>query len=350
LLSAGLPIVRLFTPEHGLRADAPDGASVAGGTDPLTGLEAVSLYGERMRPAPDSLADLDAVLCDLPDIGVRYYTYTWTLTHVIDACAEAGLPLWVLDRPNPLGGDLAAVEGPLLEPARESFIGRHSIPIRHSLTAGELARLWQRERRPDADVRVIECDGWRRHLLWPDSGLPFVPTSPAIRRFEAALLYAGLCVFEATNASVGRGSVLSFEAVGAPWLEEERVVERLEERRLPGVACDVVRFVPGIGPHVGAECRGVRLAVREPAAVRPVALGLALLADVAALHPGRFAWAPYPTAANPAGTAHLERLLGTDRIGRALEDAPDRVDAARLAEWTSAPGWADRWAAVRIYD
>jgi uncharacterized protein YbbC (DUF1343 family) len=350
LLDAGLPIVRLFAPEHGLAVAAPDGAAVGDGVDPVTGLPVTSLYGPRLRPPPDTLAGLDLVVCDLPDLGVRCYTYAWTMTHVIDACAAAGVPVAVLDRPDPLGGRAADVEGPVLEPAFASFIGRHTIPLRHGLTIGELAVLWQRDRRPDADVRVVACAGWRREWLWPDLDLPFVPTSPAIRRYEAALFYAGLCVFEATNLSVARGTDLSFEAVGAPWLDAARLASRVADRRPPGVAVEPVRFTPGTGPYAGEACNGLRLHAIAPHAVRPVALGLALLADVARLHADAFAWAPYPTAANPAGTHHFERLLGTGRIRPVIEAAAGSVDAAVLADWTAAPRWAARHRAVVRYD
>jgi len=349
LLDAGVPVVRLFSPEHGLSAAAPDGAGVPGGTDPVTGLPVVSLYGQRMRPAPESLEGLDGVLVDLPDIGTRCYTYAWTMTHVIDACAEAGLPVWVLDRPNPLGGALTGVEGPMLEPEHRSFVGRHVIPLRHGLTIGELARLWQRECRPGADVRVIACEGWRRDWLWPDTGLPFVPTSPAIRRFDAALLYPGLCLFEATNLSVGRGTDFAFEVVGAPWLDAAAVAERLAARQPPGVVVTTDAFTPEAEPYAGQRCEAVRIAVREPVRVRSVALGIALLADIAAHHRGVFTWARYPTAANPIGAGHLERLAGTGKIRHAINTASDGVDAATIAAWTTAHGWAERSEAVQLY-
>jgi uncharacterized protein YbbC (DUF1343 family) len=350
LLDAGVPVVRLFSPEHGLSVTAPDGAGVPGGTDPVTGLPVVSLYGERMRPAPESLEGLDGVLVDLPDIGARCYTYAWTMTHVIDACAEAGLPVWILDRPNPLGGALAGVEGPMLEPEHRSFVGRHTIPLRHGLTLGELARLWQRECRPGADVRAIACEGWRRDRLWPDTGLPFVPTSPAIRRFDAALLYPGLCLFEATNLSVGRGTDFAFGAVGAPWLDAPAVAARLAARRPPGVVVTADAFTPDVDPYAGQRCEAVRIAVQDAARVRPVSLGIALLADIAAYHRGVFAWARYPSAANPTGADHLERLAGTGKIRSAVDAAPDDVDPATIAAWTAAPGWTERWHAVRLYD
>lgn len=348
LIAAGVPIVRLFSPEHGIRVDAPDGAAVRDDHDTETGRPVVSLYGDRFAPAPESLADLDAVLVDLPDLGVRFYTYAWTLTHIIDACADAGLPVVVLDRPNPLGGALTTVEGPILEPAWASFIGRHTLPIRHGLTLGELATLWQRERRPDADVRVITCTGWERDRLWPETGLPFVPTSPAIPTFDAALLYAGLCLFEATNLSVARGSPLSFRAVGAPWLDTDPVLDRLADRSLPGIRPRGDRFTPGLPPHAGNPCEAIRFDVVQPRLVRPVAAALALLCDIAATHPNHFARAPYPTAANPSGTHHLERLLGTALPVAAIERAPGDVTDAVIRDWVAVPGWEPRWAAVRL--
>lgn len=347
LLNAGVPIVRLFTPEHGLSANAADGAAVADHTDELTGMPVVSLYGEQFAPPPESLRDLDAVLFDIPDVGVRFYTYIWTLTHVIDACAAARVPVFVLDRPNPLGGALQTVEGPLLDPALASFIGRHSIPIRHSLTLGEFARLWRAERCPAADVRVIACEGWQRHQLWRDTDLPFVPTSPAITRFEAALLYAGICLFEATNLSVGRGSPYSFEVVGAPWLEAAELATRLNQRGFVGIYADAVEFVPGSGPHSGHACNGVRIIARAAGHVRPVRIALALLAEVIALHPRDFKWSKYVTAANPAGHDHFERLFGVRGVRELLGAAA--VDDPTLNAWTGTPGWAERWRNAHLY-
>lgn len=180
LLDKGFNLVQLFSPEHGIRALAPDGASVADGRDPLTELPVVSLYGTGTGLARNALEGIDVVLIDLPDIGARFYTYIWTISHVIDGCAEAGVPIIVLDRPNPIGGDPAMCEGPLLDlDCCESFLGRLDIPIRHGLTVGEFARLWAAERRPDADLRVVPIRGWKRAHQWPDLDLPFVATCNA---------------------------------------------------------------------------------------------------------------------------------------------------------------------------
>lgn len=349
LLRAGVPVVRLFSPEHGLSAMGPDGVAVDSGIDGLTGLPVSSLYGERFAPPPEALADVDAVLFDIPDIGIRFYTYLWTLTHLIDACAHAGVPLWMLDRPNPLSGRLDTVEGPVLEIEHASFIGRHTIPIRFALTLGELALLWQRERCPDADVRVIPCGGWDRAWTWPRTRLPFVPTSPALISMDAVLLYGGLCLFEATNLSVARGSKLSFQAVGAPWLDSERVMARFAERGIEGVSAVRAGFTPAVGPHAGEVCDAVRIIITNAERVRPVAVGIALLADVAATHSGQFAWAHYPTAANPAGGGHLERLVGTSTVRAVINRAPEWVNEKQIRDWTAAPGWPERWRTVLLY-
>ena len=350
LLNAGFQLVRLFSPEHGLRASATDGAQVADSVDPLTGLPVVSLYGETLCPPPAALADLDAVGFDLPDIGARFYTYIWTLSHVLEACAEARVPLVVLDRPNPLGGELSAAEGPLLDVENfRSFVGRAAIPIRHSLTSGELARLWNAEWNLDADLRIIACSGWTRAMHWPDTGLPFVQTSPAIASYKSALLYPGLGLFEATNLSVGRGTNCAFQVIGAPWLRADEVARHFNAYALPGVTVQTENFVPTLAPYSGECCAAVRLLVSDAKSVRPVSAGLHLLATVVSLHPKDFGWAKYPTAANPAGEKHFERLVGRADIREALELNPHDL-SEQVKAWTAVPTWGERVRRWRLYD
>jgi uncharacterized protein YbbC (DUF1343 family) len=350
LIAAGVPMVRLFGPEHGISAAAADGTAVADGTDPLTGLPVVSLYGETMRASAESLRDLEAVLFDIPDVGARFYTYTWTLFHMMAACAEIGVPLVVLDRPNPLGGDLSRAEGPVLDVATcRSFVGEDAIPLRHQLTLGELARLWRRERFTDATLRVITCDGWTRGTRWPYTGLPWVPTSPAIPSLESAQLYPGLCLFEATNLSVGRGTDAPFQQVGAPWLDVGAVLSDLARRVPKGAEFGEVEFVPNAGPYAGETCRGVRVTVTSSDVLRPVALGLLLMAAIASTHRLRFQWAKYPTAANPSGDGHFERLIGTREIRGVFDRAPHSIDADMVRTWTAIGDWAERVTPVLLY-
>ena len=349
LIAAGVPVVRLFGPEHGLTAIADDGAAVADGTDPLTRLPVVSLYGERMRPDAESLRDLDAVLFDIPDVGVRFYTYTWTLYHLLAACVHTGTRVVVLDRPNPLGGDLQSAAGPVLDIACRSFLGEDTIPIRHQLTLGELARLWQRDHFPKVRLDVLACDGWTRALRWPDTLLPWVPTSPAMPTFESAQLYAGTCLFEATNLSVGRGTDAPFQQIGAPWLNVDAVLADLARRVPKGVEFSKVVFVPATGPYSGEECRGIRIAVTLADALRPVALGLLLMAAIASTHRLRFQWARYPTAANPSGEGHFERLVGRRDIRRVFDKTPQDIDAEQVRAWTEIGDWVLRVEPVLVY-
>lgn len=345
LIDAGIPIMRLFGPEHGLTARAADGASVADGIDTETGLSVTSLYGERMRPTRDVLADLDLVLFDIPDVGARFYTYTWTLYHVMSACAEFGVPLTILDRPNPLGGNLHDAEGPMLAPDCHSFLGEANIPLTHQLTLGELARLWQREQFAACALDVITCDGWHRSARWPSLGIEWVPTSPSMPSFESASRYPGMCLFEATNLSVGRGTSTPFLRLGAPWLDAHAFIHDASTRQ----QIELVRddFTPSLAPYAAEHCVGVRL--YDAASHRPVVAGLALLASAIATQHEHFAWARYPTAANPSGEDHFARLIG-DRAVRPLLDArADSLTLGELQSLTTTADWASRVAPALLY-
>ncbi len=349
LRDSGIPLVRLFGPEHGISAAAADGAAVADSTDPLTGLPVISLYGDRMRAAPEFVSDLDAVLFDVPTVGARFYTYTWTLFHMMAVCAETGVPLIILDRPNPLGGNLNRAEGPVLDLSCRSFIGDDAIPITPAVTFGELSQLWQREEYTSVRLDVIPCAGWTRAMRWPDTGLPWVPTSPAMPSYESAELYPGTCIFEATNLSVARGTDAPFQQIGAPWLHPDLVLADLARRVPKGVEFTTVSFTPTSGPYADELCHGVRVHVTSPDALRPVALGLLLLAAVATTHRLRFQWARYPTAANPSGEGHFERIIGRQGIRRQFDSAPDLIDAETIRKWTMTDDWAERVSPELLY-
>lgn len=340
-------IVRVFSPEHGIAARAADGTAVDDAVDPLTGFPIVSLYGERLRPPTAAVSDLDAVLFDVPDAGARFYTYMWTLTHLIDACADAGVQVVVLDRPNPQTGVLSVAEGPMLDlDCCASFLGRLDIPITHQLTLGEIAMLWQREIRPEADVRVIRMDGWNRTMSGTDTGLPFVAPSPALTSVEAVRLYPGLCLFEAFNVSVGRGSAYSFRGIGAPWMRSEEVIEAMSpENHGAAVALHSVAFTPSLPPHAGERCAGVAITIRDATAFLPVAFGMRLVRAVLELHPAEVHGRKYPTAANPTGEDHLARLVGDRDVSARLPVG----DGSDIQRWTSVPQWADRVSGLMLY-
>jgi len=341
LAEAGYRVERLFSPEHGLSAQGRDGAHQSDGTDRLTGLPVVSLYGDRLAPHPEDLVDLDAVVVDLPDVGCRFYTYPWTLSHVLESCAAADVPVVVLDRPNPLGGDLAVAEGPMLDETRcASFVGRWSLPIRHGLTLGELARLWVHEGRVAADVEVVPVEGWRRAVPALASTRPWVPPSPAMPSAHTAALYPGTGLVEGFTLSDGRGTALPFRVVGAPWIDAPTLWRALRRQGLPGVAASPYGFVPTDGRHVGQQCEGVLLTVVDPAELRPVAVGVALISTIAQLWPEHLTEAAYPTRANPSGARHADLLLGV--VG-----AADRIRHGDVE--TAVPGWAAHAQAALLY-
>lgn len=351
LLDAGVPIVRLFSPEHGIAASARDGSSVRDTNDRETGLPIMSLYGDRFDPPVELLRDLDYLLVDLPDVGARFYTYIWTLSHVLEACAKTQTRVIVLDRPNPIGGNLEHAEGPLLDEGEcASFIGRWSIPVRHSLTIGELAYHWSKTRVKGVEIDVIRTHGWTRGDLWPSLGIPWMPMSPAMSSFESALLYPGTCLFEATNVSVGRGTSTPFQVIGAPWLNTRQVVDSLEGVAWLGVRLERGHFVPSTGPYAGEACQAVVFKVLDARRVRPVQLGIALLAAVMRSARGHFAWSTYPTAANPSGERHFERLVGRKYLRPKLADVDERVSLEEIARWTSPRTWHDDVRAALIYE
>lgn len=337
LRAAGVRVLRVFAPEHGLRGMAAAGETVAGGADARSGLPVVSLYGQRTRPRPADLAGLDALVFDLQDAGVRFYTYASTLLLCLDAAAEAGLEMVVLDRPNPLGGE--RVEGPWSDPRdgiAESLLNMAPGTLVHGLTLGEMARLANAARARPARLSVVAMKGWQRSMTWADTGRAWVPPSPNLRSAEAALVYPGVALLEATNVSEGRGSDAPFLLCGAPWLRaaETRALAASLAAALAGVALEPAAFTPRASPaaprpkHLGATCHGWRLSVTDARALSPYALGVRLLD---ALHRrAGFEWRD--------GGLALARLMGTRRLLDALQEGatPEQVladDQDGRARW-----------------
>jgi uncharacterized protein YbbC (DUF1343 family) len=310
-------LVTLFAFEHGLRGEAPPGQAIAFAVDDRTGLPVHSLYGEVHKPTPQMLEGVELLVYDVQDVGARPYTRVSTMALSMQAAAEKGIPFVVLDRPNPLGG--VQVEGPVLEPPFASFVGMYPIPLRHGMTVGELARMYNQRFGIGADLRVVPARGWRREARFAATGLPWVGTSPNIRRLEAALLYPGTVLLEGTNLSEGRGTSFPFEQTGAPWLRADDVARAMNALRLPGVRAEAVRFPvrPDGRKYGGQTLPGVRLVVTDAEAFRPVRTALHLLDVTRRLHPGDFAW----LGANRREPTLLtiDRLAGTDRVRKAIE-------------------------------
>ena len=344
LQEAGFRLVKLFSPEHGLSAMGPDGHQMYDGVDRLTGLPVVSLYGDVLAPREEDLADIDLVLFDIPDAGCRFYTYLWTMTHVLEACARWSRPFVIADPPNPLSGRLELAEGPMLdEESCGSFIGRWRLPIRHSCTLGELAVFFNETRDIGCELAVVKCRDWNRGFFPAERS--FVPLSPAIPGFESVLLYPGLCLFEATNCSEGRGTATPFRVVGAPWMNTHAVVDAFN-RQAENVIARAVEIVPAEGKFAGQSCEGIMLHASALAAFRPVETGCLLMALIRELHPGSFEWAPYPTHVNPQGQGHLDLLLGVHGAEKFFEPG---MSLRNIRRYTDAGDWAQRIRPFLLY-
>src|SRR5947209_9411309 len=260
----GVRLATVFGPEHGLLGEAQDLIGVGDGSDPLSGIRAVSLYGstvESLWPTAEQLDGLDVLVIDLQDVGSRYYTFPTTMLYCLEAAAKVGLRCVVLDRPNPVGGE--AVEGPLLRPGFASCVGAHPIPIRHGLTIGELARLYKAERTIDVELEIVACEGLTRDMDWDATGLPWVLPSPNMPTVDTAFVYPGQCLIEGTNLSEGRGTTRPFELCGARGIDARRGCQRLTDENLPGIAFRPAWFQPTFQKHAGKRCGGLQLHVTD---------------------------------------------------------------------------------------
>ncbi len=284
-------LVRLFAPEHGLYGHEQDMEAVQGAADRTSGLPVISLYGAEaasLRPESNALAGLDAVIFDCQDVGSRYYTYVSTLSLVMEAAREGGLAVVVLDRPNPIGG--VQVEGPVLAEELASFVGRYPIPVRHGMTAGELAGLFNEEFAIGCDLRVVPLSGWRRSMSFAETALPWVPPSPNMPTPATALVYPGGCLIEGTNLSEGRGTTTPFELIGAPWVDGAALAAALRREELPGVVFRATSFRPMFHKHAGTACGGVQVIPNDPQRFKPFATYLVLLREIRRLAPQAFSW------------------------------------------------------------
>ncbi|MFM8175541.1 MAG: exo-beta-N-acetylmuramidase NamZ domain-containing protein [Pirellulaceae bacterium] len=299
----GVELTALFSPEHGF-AGALDVSKVDDSLDPETGLKVFSLYGETRKPTPQMLEGLDTLVFDIQDIGCRFYTYVSTMGEAMKAAVESGKGFVVLDRPNPLGG--IQIGGPLLDEGKESFVGYHRIPLQHGMTIGELARMLQKEKYPELDLTVIECQGWRRSMAWDETGLRWINPSPNMRSLNAAFLYPGIGIWEMTNLSVGRGTDAPFEWFGAPWIDANRVADQLNGYGVAGVRFVPCEFTPSSSKFQGELCQGVRLVIVDRRRLEPVSLGLAVAKALRQVH------------ADSWDTKQLNRLLGNENLAKAI--------------------------------
>ncbi|HKA05654.1 MAG TPA: DUF1343 domain-containing protein [Gemmataceae bacterium] len=333
-------LAALFGPEHGFGAEAQDLIGVADAVHPSHGCPVHSLYGdsvESLRPKLEHLRELDVLVIDLPDIGSRYYTFQATMLFCLEAAAECGLPVIVLDRPNPLNG--VTVEGPTIRPGFESFVGAHPIATRHGLTLGELASLYVAERRIQVSMEIIPCVGWRRDQYFDETGLPWVLPSPNMPTLDTAIVYPGQSLIEGTNLSEGRGTTRPFEIIGAPWVSAERVLRKLASDDLPGATFRALSFRPTFHKFTGELCGGVQIHVTDRKQFRPVRTSLALLAAMRTEGEGRIRWR-METYEFVSDKPAIDLLFGSDRERLALDAGVPAADISRA--------WEDEEAAFAV--
>ncbi len=332
LQAAGARIVAIFGPEHGARGEAQDMEDVEDvPLDPRLGAPVHSLYGatfDSLTPSREQLQGLDALVIDLQDVGARYYTFVWTMTLCMEAAGKVGVRVLVCDRPNPLDG--LTTEGNLIKPGFESFVGLHPAPNRHGLTPGEIARYVQRYRGIECELDVLPLRGWRREMVFEDTGLPWVYPSPNMPTLDTALVYPGMCLVEATELSEGRGTCRPFEIAGAPGVDPEALAADLSRNPLPGCRFRPLYFRPKFQKHASGTCGGVQIHVTDRRRFDSYATGVAFLQSVKRVAPEAFAWRakPYEFVADiPA----IDLLAGDDRLRLALEADADLADL--VAEW-----------------
>ncbi len=280
----GVKLKAIFSPEHGISGTLDE--KVASGRDPATGLPIYSLYGTAKRPSPEMLRGLDALVYDIQDVGVRFYTYITTLAYCMEAAASNNLDFYVLDRPNPITA--SAVQGPVLEPGLKSYVGYFALPVRYGMTVGELAQLFNQENRLGARLQVIKMSGYRRELWFDQTGLTWFPPSPNLKTLTQTTLYPGVAMVESANVSVGRGTTSPFEIVGAPWISGSQLANYLNARQIPGISFAPISFVPASDRCGGKRCEGVRLRLTDRNVLDSPYLGLELAAALYRLYGGKF--------------------------------------------------------------
>ncbi|MFQ5526538.1 MAG: exo-beta-N-acetylmuramidase NamZ domain-containing protein [Thermoanaerobaculia bacterium] len=325
------PPARLFGPEHGFYGVEQDMVASPDAEDPWTGAPVVSLYGdtrESLRPDRGAFEALDLLIVDLQDVGSRYYTYAATGVWAAEAALEAGCEVWILDRPNPLGGE--AVEGNTRRPGFESFIGAFEMPVRHGLTLAELTLMSLGREAEDRGLRVWPMEGWRRDVAWEATGRAWVAPSPNIPTYRTAVVYPGGCLLEATEFSEGRGTTRPFELIGAPGLDAVALADRLNRAGMPGARFSPALFKPQYQKHAGRSCAGIRWFVEDTEALSAYRCGVEILLGLREIAPDRFSWrqAPYEFESDrPA----IDLLSGDDRLRQAIDDGGEIEDW--LAGW-----------------
>jgi uncharacterized protein YbbC (DUF1343 family) len=323
-------LTAIFGPQHGFRSDVQENMIETGhARDALRRVPVYSLYSETREPTAEMLRDIDLLVVDLQDVGTRIYTYIYTMANCLVAASKHGIPVLVCDRPNPIGGD--AVEGPMLVHGFESFVGLYPLPMRHGMTIGELARLFNEAFGIGAQLEVIPMEGWQRGMYFDATGIPFVLPSPNIPTLDSAIVYPGTVLFEGTNVSEGRGTTRPFELLGAPWVDAERFADGLNALALAGVHFRPTVIEPTFHKHAHERCGGCQIHVLDRATFRPVEAGVALLAAFRAADPDRFRWRDPPYEYEHR-LLPIDILAGSSELREQIEAGVAARDIARSWE------------------
>ncbi|MED3729231.1 DUF1343 domain-containing protein [Priestia filamentosa] len=315
-----IELTALYGPEHGVRGDAQAGDKVDYYIDEKTGLPVYSLYGDTRKPTPEMLKNVDILVFDIQDVGARFYTYIYTMAYAMEAAKEKGIPFVVLDRPNPLGGEV--VEGPVLEEEYSSFVGKYPIPLRHGMTVGELAQLFNEEFGIGADLTVVKMKKWKRSFDYDETNLPFVMPSPNMPTLETAFVYPGTGLIEGTNVSEGRGTTKPFELLGAPFINGTELSEKLNNLHLDGVKFRAASFTPSFSKHSGQLSHGVQVYVTDREKYKSVETGLYIVKTIHDLYGEEFSF-------NKSGNFDL--LIGNSWVREKLEKGTNVEDI--IAKW-----------------
>jgi len=324
-------LTAIFAPEHGFRGAESGGQEIHDNIDDKTGVPIYSLYGKLRKPTPAMLQDIDVLVYDIQDVGVRFYTYISTMTYAMEAAAEQHIPFVVLDRPNPIRGDRVA--GAQLDPQYRSFVGLHPTPVRYGLTCGELARLINQQGYlkdgVQTDLTVVETSGWQRELWYDQTDLPWIAPSPNMPDLQTAMVYPGMCFLEGTNLSEGRGTDQPFLIFGAPWIKADELLEKMEALNLAGISFEVVSYTPESMPgkalhpkYEGQHCHGLRLIITDRDQFKPIQTTVWILAQIKQLYPQHFQWYQ----------RRIDLLTGNAELRQTL-DAQDPVPAL-LERWS----------------
>lgn len=329
ILHSRYKLTALFACEHGVRGDIQAGAHIESMPDPETGVMVYSVYGKTHHLNREMLDSFDVFVFDMQDVGARFYTYLYSLSFAMEDCAKAGKPVVVLDRPNLQGG--LTVSGTLLDERVKSFVGEYAMPTRYGLTIGEYA-LWIKDYlKLDVELHIAKMQGWRRGMSYEETGLAFVPPSPNCATLHAARVYIGTCIFEGTNVSEGRGTVLPFEYVGAPYIDAIELEKRMNSLSIPGIRYRRAYFTPQFSKHAGQQCKGVQIHITDEQNADVFAAGLFLLETIRDMHGDQLIW----TGIEDAEYKTIDKLLGTDdyRLGRLSAKELIDINRDKILAW-----------------